>query len=51
MVLVSEWSKVGGGWAQEKDVVMFMPQVFVGGIPFLGMRGMLRFVQTALCEF
>lgn len=40
VVLVSEWSKVGGGWTQEEGVVIFMPKVFVfvGGIPFLGMR-------------
>lgn len=35
---------MGRAWAQGEGVGMLMPQVFVRGITFLGMRGVLRFV-------
>jgi len=46
--LVREQNKMGGAWTQEESVMVLMPKVFVSRITFLGMKGMLSFVLTAL---
>lgn len=50
-VSVREQHKVRGAGTPEERGTMLMPRAFVSTVAFVGRKGMLRFVETAPCDF